>query len=254
MMALPDEIISTVGPIVESVGADMSRRYRRYGLGQEDAAQQGWLFVFQHPEAIERWFDTDNYSVEVACKILARSLRNEVQKYGEQVKAQVLGYHADDVAYYDRGMVKALLPAMFDPEAWLDRGLPPEGEGDEDAEAERQRRKTVLLSEGNTWVATLADISQAYARLEDEDKGILAGFHRDNWSNDMMAQAYGLPKQTMSDRHARAIKRLVNKLGGERPAWPHDHTCEHPFDGWVGRRSISNGAARAYQSSVYEDE
>lgn len=255
MTTIPDSIIEAVGPVVESVAADMSRRYRRYGLDQADGSQQGWLFVYQHPAQMLRWFDEDNYSPAVACKILARSLRNELENYGQDLKAQAVGYSRDDLAWYDKAMVRALLPAMFDPEAWLDGGLPANGDEDEDeANTKRARRKTVLLSEGNNWIATLADLSQAYAKLGKDDRDILAAFHRDSWQNNMLAEVYGISKQTMSDRHDRAVKRLVDLLGGPKPAWPHDGSCEHPFNGWVGRRAVSNAAARAAQDSYWDED
>lgn len=243
-MTIPDELISTLGPVVESVGADLGRRYWKYGATQEDMAQQGWLWIFQHPAKVVEWFDDENFTAAAASRLLARSIRNECEQYGQDLKAQAVGYNRDDLAYYTRGMVRDLLPAMFDPESWLNPEVSADGE----------RRTKSAAAEGGNWVATLADVSQAYAKLEVEDRDLLAAFHRDLWTNNMLAEAYGLPKQTMSDRHDRAVRRLVDALGGARPQWAHDADCEHDLHGWVGRRSLSNSQAQAIQSSYYEDE
>lgn len=241
MMALPESLMPTLGPVLDSVAAQMSRRYYTYGGTHEDLVQEGWLWAAEHPEKLLLWFDDENFSPHEAEKMLAKSLRNHLQGYGEGLKAQALGYSTDDLTYYSRQYVRELLPLMFDDEAWMH---PEQGDG--------ERRSPSDPAAGGNWVATLADLSQAFAKLDPSDQDLLTRFHRDDVSNNAMADRCGVSKQTMSDWHDKAIRKLVDKLGGPRPRSSHDAECQH---GWTGgRRAVSNGQAQAIQRAYYEDE
>jgi len=242
MTNIPDEIISVVGPIVESVASDISRRYRNYGAEQADLSQQGWLWIYAHPRKMLEWFDSDNYSEKDSAYILARVLRNECSRYGEAIKAQHLGYSLDDLSYYSRTMVRELLPMMFDDEAWHH---PEQGDG--------ERRSGGDPATGGNWVATLADVSRAYDKLDPSDRDLLARFHRDGVSNNAMAESCGVSKQTMSDWHDKAVRRLVDQLGGVKARAEHGEDCDHEWNTWMGRRAQSNAAARAQQQGYYDE-
>lgn len=241
MMALPETLMPTLGPILDSVAAQMSRRYYQYGGSHEDLVSEGWLWCCEHPEKLIHWFDDANYEPKAAERLLAKSLRNHLQGYGEQLKAQALGYSTDDLTYYSRQYVRELLPMMFDDEAWMH---PEQGDG--------ERRAPSDPAAGGNWVATLADLSQAFAKLDQSDRDLLTQFHRDDVSNNALAERCGVSKQTMSDWHDRAIRRLVDKLGGNRPGASHDADCTH---GWTGgRRAISNSQSQAIQRSYWDDD
>lgn len=239
-MTLPDELISVIGPIVESVGADYGRRYRQFGADQQDMAQSGWLWAFDHPRKVIQWFDPEQTEPRAGERLLAQALRNECHDYGETLKAQHLGYSRDDLMYYSRAMVEGLLPSVLDPEAWLH---PEQSDG--------ERRGRGAPAEGGNWIATLADISRAFEGLDSEDRDLLKMFHEAPvWRNVDAAKYFGVSEQTMSYRHSMAIKRLVKALGGPKPKPQHDEECDH---GWIGRHSMSNAAARSVQQSYYEE-
>lgn len=248
-MTLPDSIIEQVGPTVESVAAQISRFYYRFGGTQDELAGQGWLWVAEHPKKMAEWFDPDITSPREGEKLLARTLQRELRNYGEDLKAQSLGYSRDDLAYYSEALLEQLLPKMFDIDAWIY----PE-------QSEEGRRAKGDPAAGGNWVAQLADVAQAYAKLDKWDREILARFHQDGMTNNEMAEECGVSKQRMSEWHHKSLRRLVNKLGGSRPHAQHgvdrdgnDFGCEHGSWG-VGRVAVSNAAARAYQQSAYEDE
>lgn len=239
-MTLPDELITTIGPIVESVAADMSRRYRQFGLGQDDASQEGWLWAFDHPRRVIEWFDPEITEPRTGERLLARTLRNELHDIGETLKAQAVGYSRDDLSYYSRTMLRELLSSVFDPDAWLH---PEQGDG--------ERRGRGAPAEGGNWVATLADISRAVEKLDAEDRDLLRMFHEEPvWKNKDAAAYFSISEQTMSYRHDRAIGRLVTALGGPKPRPQHDTECNH----WAGRHAVSNAAARSVQDSYYEED
>lgn len=235
-MNYQDIPIDDITPVVESTASDMGRRYHRYGAGREDMSQTGWLWIFDHPRKVLEYLENEKYGI----KQLARALRNEMHDYGESVKAQELGYSLDDLYHYHKSEVRTLLDAMFDEEAWTE---PPVSEG-----GPTGRRDPAT---GGGWIATLADVSQAFAKLSEEDRGLLHAFHRDGWTNKMMAQASDISEQTMSYRHDMAVKRLVDVLGGPRPKPQHDADCTHM---WRGRHAMSNSQSRAVTQESYDDE
>jgi DNA-directed RNA polymerase specialized sigma24 family protein len=241
MMALPESLMPTLGPVLDSVAAQMSRRYWSFGGTHEELVQEGWLWAAEHPEKLLLWFDDELTDPKAGEKMLAKSLRNHLQGYGESLKAQALGYSTDDLTYYSRQYVRELLPLMFDDEAWMH---PEQGDG--------ERRAPSDPAAGGNWVATLADLSRAFAKLDVNDRDLLTRFHRDDVSNNAMADRCGVSKQTMSDWHDKAIRRLVDLLGGPRPRSSHDAECQHPYVG--SRHAISNAQARAYQQSMYEED
>lgn len=238
-MTIPDELLSEVGPIIEAVAHDYARRYRNFGGEHEDFVQESLLWLFDHPQKILLWADAD--AEPHGMKKLARALRNNAHDYGEDLKAQATGYNRDDLVYYSKASVRELLPKVFDAEAWV---YPEQGE--------EGRRTASDPAAGNNWVATLADVAQAFERLGDEDKNLLRSFHAEpEWTNNELAEFYGVSKQTMSDWHDRAVKRLLDLLGGPRPRQEHNEDCAHEFR---GRRAISNAHARAIQQSAYEED
>ena len=239
---IPDEILTTVDPIINSVASDASRKYRRYGGDTEDFIQEGWLWLYQHPTKVMEWFDGDRYAPREAERLLARSLHNACTDYGEDIKAQAVGYNRDDVVYYSKQYVKELLPSMFDREAWIH---PEQGDG------ERLSRGGDPAVGGN-WIATLADVSRAYDQMEEADRDILWAFHSVKMTNNELAEIHNVTKQRMSDLHDRAVRRLVDLLGGTKPRPAHDADCDH---GWTGgRRAVSNAAARQQLESYWEEE
>ncbi|MCW2843335.1 MAG: Sigma-70 family polymerase sigma factor [Nocardioides sp.] len=225
----------SITPVVESVASDMSRRYGQYGADRADISQECWLWIFLHPEKVVEFLDNGDYGV----KQLAKTLRNEAQDYGESVKAQHLGYSLDDLYHYRKDEVRMLLDAVFDEEAWTE---PPVSE-----EGPTGRRDPAT---GGGWIATLTDVSQAFDRLQEKDRDLLIAFHREGWTNKMLADSAGVTEQTMSYRHDSAVRRLVDKLGGPRPRPQHDEDCSHV---WRNRHALSNTTARAIQQQNYEE-
>lgn len=239
---IPDSIIETAGPVVESVAADIARRYWTYGCDQADLSQEGWVWVYQHPEHMLRWFDPEQYSEESAIRLLAKSLRRACVNYGEDLKAAKLGYSREDLVYYSKQGLHPLLDAMFDPEAWLK----PEQDS-----IDSERRQKSAPAEGGNWLATLADVAQGFTKLTTEDQALLRMFHeKPAWRNKDAADYFKISEATMSYRHDRAIGRLLNQLGGPRPKSSHDEDCGH----WSGGRvAMSNAHARAVTDDQWDE-
>lgn len=222
--------------MIQSVAAEFTRRYRRYGMEREDCAQELRLWVHRHPGKV------DEYLAEAhGEKMLGRTLRNEAQRFGETAKAQCLGYSLDDLYWWEKGEVEALLPAVFEPESWLE---PPVSE-----DGGRSGRSPAT---GGNWIASLADLSQAFSKLAPEDQSLLRLYHETGLPNKVVAEMAGVDDSTASRRHDRAIGRLHKVLGGRRPRSTHEDGCECDVVG--SRRAMSNAAARAVTDNNYQED
>lgn len=226
----------TLEPTAISVANRYGSKCARYGADREDFLQELTVWVFQNMELLTTKAEEIGDDAQFI-RWVARAFDNEARDYRRDIKSQSLGYERRDEFFFSRGEVKALLPAMFDPEAWLN---PPQSDG----------RTAKTPAEGNNWATTLADLSSAYDKLDGPDRVLLAYFHKDGFTNKELSEAYEVTESTMSYRHDMAVKRLVDHLGGElpRPSRP-----SHQYDPWRGRHAVSNAAARAYQDSLYEE-
>lgn len=220
-------------PMVSAIASEFGRKGHRYGAEADDFKQEFVCWLLDHEELVAEWMDPEVDERE-SSKFLGKCLRNEARDYLTDIKAQALGYERHDVYHYSKNEVKALLPAMFDPEKWHE---PPASDG----------RSTKAPAEGGNWIATLADVAQAYEKLGQDDQALLAWFHRDGWMNKMVAQVYDVSEAVASYRHHRALKRLVDHLGGERPS-----PSRSSSDPWRGRHAVSNSTARAVVANQYE--
>ena len=235
-MSTFDDLWPVVEPIAAGIAAEYGRRHRVHGADESDFRQEFALWLVENSAQVADWHaELDKQGFE---RMVARVLRNEGTDYGLDIKAHAVGYKREDLYFYSKGEVKALLPLMFDPEKWHE---PPQSEG----------RSTKSQAEGGGWIATLADISQAFDRLETEDRELLAAFHKDEWSNVLMAEAYGVTEQVMSYRHDRAVRRLLKVLGDTSPRPMRAQTNRDP---WRGRRAIPAPAMRAYEQKAYDGE
>ena len=231
-----ETVYPTVEHIVAAVANEYGRKGWRYGATHEDFQQEFIAWMLDHEAFCAEFIE--EHGQEAFDKYLTRCLQNEGKDYMRDVKAQALGYHRDDEYFYaENELKKSLLPSMFDKSKWLE---PPQSEG----------RSTKAPAEGGNWIATLADVAQAYEKLDLDDQNLLRNFHQHGMRNMDLAKAHGVTDATMSYRHDRAIKRLQKALGGEKPRPEREATWDTR---WRGRHAVSNSQARAMTSASYED-
>lgn len=225
-----------VQPMVSAIAAEFGRRAKVHGAESGDFQQEFVLWLIENQDQVAEWLE--ELDEKESSRLLAKCLRNEGKDYLVDIKAQSVGYERTDLHWYNKGEVKALLPSVFDRNKWHE---PPQSEG---GSAKSQ-------AEGNNWIATLSDLSQAFDKLDLYDRKVLEAFHKHGWINKELAEREGVTEQMMSYYHDRAVGNLVRKLGD--PA-PHPMRKQESRDPWRGRRAISNSTARARTSRTYDDE
>lgn len=231
------EEFSEFEPVVAGIAQEYGRKYHRYGADAEDFRQELWLWLHANTDKLlakrDEWDDDDRFT-----KYLARCARNECHDYGIDIRAQAGGQDRASAYWYNRGEVEALLPLMFNESAWHE---PPQSEG----------RSSKAPSEGGNWLATLADVAQAFTRLPIEDQVYLRERYECGLRNKEQAEMHEVSEATMSYRVGRGLKRLWAVLGGPRPNPMREHD---KYDPWRGRHAVSVAQARAIQSGYYDGE
>ena len=205
-------------PLLASTIAGIATEYGRkaawMGATREDFSQEMIAWLLDNEERVGARFAE---SVEKATTYASSCLRNECRDYLATLRKQVVTDSGETHYDYGRDELKVLLQLMFQ---------------EPDAEA-----MTYSV------VESVRDVEEAFPNLPEADRDILTGFHRDQWTNKMMSEFYNTSEAAMSSRHNRAAVRLQRLIGGQ----------DEGRDPWVGRKSMSNAAARAETSSTYEE-
>ena len=179
--------------------------HKKYSMVErEDIKQSLYEWFVSHPRKLTEWEKLGNRSAQ---NLLYRSLRNQALDYCQLWKSKSIGYELSDLYYYEADVIEALLPAILRGDVTqgpkLDLGMP---------------GRPSAPSEGGNMMAMMAEIKDAYSKLSTEDKGILYLKHANSLDYGSIANELQLSSDDAARmRHKRAIKKIINRLGGYRP-------------------------------------
>ena len=188
--------------VVASVASEYHKKFDMVEL--DDIKQALYKWFIEHPNKLDHW---ESLGEKDAKNLIYRSLRNEALDYCQRWKAKSVGYDVSDLYYYDADLVEALLPAVLRGEYG-------------------QRHKlnlgklsgTQAPSEGGNLMVMMLEVDSAYWKLSKEDRKILFFRHAESLEFAEIANYMFLGTDSAARmRHKRAIKRLINKIGGFRP-------------------------------------
>lgn len=202
---------------------------------REDIKQNLYEWFVSHPRKLTEWEALGKKSAQ---NLLYRSLRNQALDYCQQWKAKSLGYEASDLFFYDADVVESFLPAILlgatDKAPVLNLGMP---------------GKPPAPAEGGNGMAMMAEIKSAYVKLSEEDKYILYLKYANQLPDAGIATTLGLPSDDAARmRRSRAIKRLINKLGGFRPFSDEESLAEEGQEHTNGEQYDTDSADTDYES------
>lgn len=188
--------------IVAAVAAEYHKRFSLCEI--EDIKQSLYQWFTEHPNKLDTW---EAIGEKDAKNLIYRSLRNQALDYCQRWKAKSVGYDVSDLYYYEPELVEALLPSVlmgnFHVAPKLNLG--------------RIGRPSAPAEGGNVQVMLL-EVDSAYWKLSKEDRKILFYRHAESMDFKEIANYLSLGTEDAARmRHKRAIKRLINKLGGRKP-------------------------------------
>jgi len=175
----------------------------------EDIKQSLYQWFTEHPNKLDTW---EAIGEKDAKNLIYRSLRNQALDYCQRWKAKSIGYDVSDLYYYEPALVEVLLPAVLAGNFHIAPKLNLSG----------VTRPTPPAEGGNIQVMLL-EVDSAYWKLSKEDRKLLFFRHAESMDFKEIANYLSLGTEDAARmRHKRAIRRLVNKLGGSKPYQDYD--------------------------------
>ena len=188
--------------IVVSVSAEYHKKFQMVDLA--DIKQSLYQWFVEHPNKLTEW---ETLGTRDAKNLIYRSLRNQALDYCQYWKAKSLGYEPDDLFYYDPAIVETLLPAILRKEMLVPQKLNSTGPKQPSAPAE-----------GGNLVTMMIEVDIAYLKLSDEEKELLYLRFADALDYSDIASALSIESSdAVRMRIKRAVRKLVNKMGGYHP-------------------------------------
>lgn len=188
--------------IVIAVASEYRKKFDMIEL--EDIKQTLYQWFLQHPNKLDTW---EAIGEKDAKNLIYRSLRNEALDYCQRWKAKSVGYDVSDLYYYEADMVEALLPLVLMGDYGVTHKLNLGRTGRPSAPAE-----------GGNMQAMMLEVDAAYWKLSKEDRKLLFFRHAESCDFREIANFLEVGTEDAARmRHKRAIKRLINKLGGFKP-------------------------------------
>lgn len=185
-------------------GAHSAYRSGRGIMDEEDLTQEAYLWIVQNPRKVQAWREKGKHGQNIlrnACRQRCLTLiANERRKRSR--------LEMGDLFYYTQQMIRELIPDMLNEESWTFNSV------QDNSELKGPSRP----SEGNSRIATICDVSLAFESLKDNDKAILEDLYGDGGVQyGMVALKLGVSERTVRRREERALDKMVEFLGGERP-------------------------------------
>jgi RNA polymerase sigma factor (sigma-70 family) len=201
-MMLPWDRIEPWDFVIAHVSDEYHKKYDM--VEREDIQQSLYEWFLKHPNKLDEW---EAIGHKDAKNLIYRSLRNQALDYCQAWKAKSLGYETSDLFYYEPDMVEALLPAILRDDFTVmpilnlgKTGRPP------------------APSEGGNMMAMMVEIKAAYVKLNEDDKTVLFYKYAESLDYAAIAKEMEIGSEDAARmRHNRAIRKLINRIGGYKP-------------------------------------
>lgn len=206
-------VVERYEDLVGHIAYEFSRKFHM--IEAADIRQELWLWFLEHPKKLKHW--EAEYDDKNSIKLVARSLRNAAKDYCQREKAKSLGYRVEDNYYYDKQLLEAILPGIFNgsrvPPSLTDMGY---------------SNTKKVLSEGNNWLAMCADVEKCLKKISMDQYIILSYRFSDGLEINKIAEDLSVSQDAARMRINRALNTLLNMLGGNRPRKERDYVEQEP--------------------------
>ena len=193
--------IKTWDYVVDSVASEYHLKFK---IDIQDIKQNLYQWFVEHPNKLNTW---EAIGKKDAKNLIYRSLRNQALDYCQSWKAKTGGYETSDLFFYQSDMVEALLPSVLRGEINLSHKLNLGGTA-----------RISAPSEGGNLMAMMIEVDAGFWKLHKEDRRLLFLRYCESMDFQAIADEMKLPSEdTARMRNKRALRKLINKIGGFRP-------------------------------------
>lgn len=206
MMVDPDKIADSndMNTAISITTNRLHRRYRRF-CEAADIRQSLWLYAWRKREQFAEYLSReDEAERKQGWSAVLVSLHRAGDRHCRKAKADQCGYKVTDEVFYSRAVIEELLAAYFNP------GMTTNVVDD------RVKVKSAPGS-GYGLETSLADIDRALRLVDPEDRYVLLRVFGDGVAKERVGLEQGVTRSTVDRRISRAIKVMVEFLGGESP-------------------------------------
>lgn len=194
--------------VVESVASEYKKKFDEIDI--EDIQQVLYQWFVEHPNKLDEW---EKIGDKDAKNLIYRSLRNQALDYCHKWKAKSGGYEVSDLFFYEPYIVEELLKSMM-------RG----GMGIiSSGKLSLTGGGASAPSEGGNAMAMMIEIDYGYWKLSKEDRKIIFMRNAEDYEFGDIAKEFELGSDDAARmRYNRAIKKLINRIGGFKPYQDYD--------------------------------
>lgn len=197
--------------VVIAVASEYHKKYSMVEL--DDIKQSLYQWFLEHPRKLNEW---EAIGSKDAKNLIYRSLRNQALDYCQKWKAKSVGYETSDLFYYEPEVIENLLPAVL---LGYDADMPKVNLG--------MPGKPPAPAEGGNLMAMLVEVDLAYHKLNTEDRKVLFYKYAESMDYGSIAKEMELGSEDAARmRHNRAIKKLINRIGGFKPFLDRDFNVQ----------------------------
>lgn len=180
---------------------------------QDDLFQEIRIYILKRPDMIadleQAYGNGKAETVHMARKLMAR-MRRVAERYARKEKAAITGYQWNDEFFYDSMHIADLLPAALVFETNGDMLVDHVDDG--------QPKRPSAPAEGNNLLAMILDVRRAYDKLEQDDQILLEQrYGPGSLTLQQIAEAWNTTDSTIDRRVQKAIRLMVQHLGGANP-------------------------------------
>jgi RNA polymerase sigma factor (sigma-70 family) len=190
-----------------------------------DIKQEIWVWIMENKKTVLRILSDENSTVAALDSLLLKAANT----YLKTEDAAVYGYQEEDRFFYSVELIKSILEVIFRHEDWQSFAT---------ALDAMPKAKAEPATAGNN-LAAYADVKSAVEKLPEDYYNLIVWRYKYQYTFTMIGEQTGTTKQSVSERHERAVK-AIQTLLGQTPLTKF----REGYDGRTEARGNASGQAR----------
>jgi hypothetical protein len=190
-----------------------------------DIKQEIWVWVMQNKNTVTRVLTDADTGIAALDSLLVKAGNTYLKKED----AATYGYQQEDRFFYSVELIKSILEVIFRYEDWQSFAM---------SQDTQPRAKSEPATSGNN-LASYVDVKAAVEKLPEDYYNLIVWRYKYQYTFTMIGEQTGTTKQSVSERHERAVRAIQTLLGQQSLT-----ELRRGFDGRTEARGNASGQAR----------